>query len=106
MKYRAAVSAAIGALAGTALLTLAVPTSAYAANGTFTYQTRGGVEKHLFNPRDNVCLNIDVGGPVKNATDSQAFLFSRMGCQGPIIVVDSGESEPFLAAASVMFFPA
>ncbi|MFI6685094.1 hypothetical protein [Streptomyces sp. NPDC050485] len=90
MRFRSTVAAALGALA----LVVALPTSAGAATGEFTYTyTDHNGEPHvgrLIDPRSRECVKLDeVADPhrspahsPRNRTDATAVVFTDIHCKG------------------------
>jgi hypothetical protein len=87
---------ALGAVAAAAILSVAVPASAQAAEGALTIDATT-----YENPADG-CMN--VGGPpaprhyLFNGTDTPVFLYTGVDCQGsPVRVVtpEDGDFTPF-----------
>ncbi|MFJ8472564.1 hypothetical protein [Kitasatospora sp. NPDC094011] len=93
-----------GTLAGAALLALTAPVLAFAATGTFAFETPDGAQEQIINPGDNACLNIDAYGPVENRTNRDAVLFDDADCHGANrTTLYAGQHAGFVDAQSVKF---
>ncbi|MCX4731863.1 hypothetical protein [Streptomyces sp. NBC_01363] len=114
MRLRSTVAAALGALA----LIVAVPTSAGAATGDFTY-TYSGLDGSpqvgfLVDPPSRVCITLpEVADPSStnpahtpwNLTDSSATVFAGPDCEGPYFTLrpHGGHASERLKLRSVVF---
>ncbi|MEU2129405.1 hypothetical protein ACFC5Z_12470 [Streptomyces sp. NPDC056004] len=114
MRLRSTVAAAFGALA----LIVAVPASADAATGDFSY-TYTGLDGSpqigfLLDPPSRVCITLpEVADPSSsnpahtpwNFTDSSATVFSGPGCEGDYFTLrpDGGHASSRLKLRSVVF---
>ncbi|MET9659336.1 hypothetical protein [Streptomyces sp. NPDC006510] len=114
MRLRSTVAAAFGALA----LIVAVPTSAGAATGDFTYAYTGldGAPRlgYLVDPPSRMCITLpEVADPNSsnpahtpwNFTDSSATVFTDPGCEGDYFTLrpDGGHAGSRLKLRSVVF---
>ncbi|MGE7391323.1 hypothetical protein ACQKM2_38230 [Streptomyces sp. NPDC004126] len=98
MRLRTALPAVMGAL----LLTLAMPTSANAAIGTFTYRVPGvALPRIILDPPNNECIDIPEAddpseeAPVntpRNLTNRQAVVYADPGCEGDFFHLRPGGS--------------
>ncbi|MFB7848142.1 MULTISPECIES: hypothetical protein [unclassified Streptomyces] len=114
MRLRSTVAAALGALA----LVVALPASAHAATGDFSYTYTGldGSPRvgFLIDPPSRVCITLpEVADPgssypahtPQNLTDSSATVFTGPGCQGDYFTLrpDGGHASSRLKLRSVVF---
>ncbi|MEV0189589.1 hypothetical protein AB0I39_13765 [Kitasatospora purpeofusca] len=107
MRLRHTLVAAAGAL----VLTLAVPTSAHAANGEFEYANELGLPALLIDPQSGECIDLPLvsdkvpGSAPWNRTDATATVFLDFGCEGDTYyVMDPGKKlGPQLKLRSVIF---
>ncbi|WHM36417.1 hypothetical protein [Streptomyces sp. BPTC-684] len=77
-------------------LAVAVPTSAHAATGTFTYVSPESGELEMDNPTNGECrLLLQGATKVLNGTDGTAVLFCDRGCEEQITSMAPGESRSF-----------
>ncbi|MEV8535978.1 hypothetical protein [Streptomyces sp. NPDC051211] len=94
----------LGAAAGAALLVMALPTSASAAEGTFTYEYRSESRAlqtgKLVDPPSEQCITLDEADDPKevppahspvNDTDETATVFTDPGCEGESLDLEPGE---------------
>lgn len=79
MRRRA--STALGVLAGSVLLALALPGSAAAA-GRFVYFTATFGQVILHDPPGGVCIRVNVSDVARNLTDRTAEVYHRSDCRG------------------------
>ncbi|WP_325748283.1 hypothetical protein [Streptomyces sp.] len=97
--------AAVLAAGAAGLLTVAVPTSAQAATGTFYYvnaYTKLGVT--VTNPADGRCIQTPASGRVANNTSSDATLYPTPACQGePLGTLAPRGTASGLSFGSVIF---
>ncbi|WP_034089666.1 hypothetical protein [Streptacidiphilus albus] len=112
MRLRNSVAAAVGAL----VLVLALPTSAQAADGRFTYISHDGgwsQGRYLSDPPSGVCITLPgaedpVGRPAdspRNDTDAWARVFTGTGCDGDYFDLrpSGGRASDRLKLRSVVF---
>ncbi|MFE6667788.1 hypothetical protein ACFVFH_30055 [Streptomyces sp. NPDC057697] len=114
MRLRSTVAAALGALA----LIAAVPTSAGAATGDFTYVYTGldgsAQTGFLVDPESRVCITLpEVADPAStnpahsplNLTGSTATVFAGPDCEGPYFTLrpHGGHASERLKLRSVVF---
>ncbi|MFF5446011.1 hypothetical protein [Streptomyces sp. NPDC012888] len=107
----------LGAAAGAALLVLALPTSAGAAEGTFTYEYRSEDRAmqsgQLSDPPSEVCITLDEANDPSevppahsavNGTDETATVFAAPDCTGPYTDIEADEEgSTQLTFRSVIF---
>ncbi|QES49702.1 hypothetical protein DEJ50_19705 [Streptomyces venezuelae] len=107
----------LGAAAGAALLVLALPTSAGAAEGSFTYkyrsQDRAMLSGKLVDPPSEQCITLDEADDPKevppahspyNGTDETATVFEQPGCEGDSFDLEAGaQGSAKLEVRSVVF---
>ncbi|MFE4368715.1 hypothetical protein ACFRMN_10820 [Streptomyces sp. NPDC056835] len=101
---RGRVSATLGGLAA-AVLVVALPGSAQAAQGVFQDHQPGNVLEALNNPRDNQCYTTgNAEGAVENGTNRFAELYEAPGCRGDVVqTVDPGSAVGWAEFKSVKF---
>ncbi|KIF77570.1 hypothetical protein QR77_34450 [Streptomyces sp. 150FB] len=102
---RGRVPAILGSLAASAVLALALPGAAHAAQGAFQYRAQSGVPELLNNPVDNQCYNVgNAGGSVRNDTNRHAELYAAPGCQGDAIqTLNPGDDSDWSEFQGVRF---
>ncbi|MER5931692.1 hypothetical protein [Streptomyces sp. NPDC002054] len=107
----------LGAAAGAALLVLALPTSAGAAEGTFTYtyksEDRAMKSGQLVDPPSEECITLDEADDPKevppaispyNGTDETATVYEEPGCEGESFDLEAGaQGSAKLEIRSVVF---
>lgn len=99
--------AALG-LAVTALV-VAVPGTAHAATGNFTYITVEARQAQLVNPADLQCHPLDppAMGMLTNGTDAIGLLYEDPECDSFMVQIHPGQSVPMRApVGGVVFAPA
>ncbi|WP_329391782.1 hypothetical protein [Streptomyces sp. NBC_01716] len=113
MRLRTSVAAAVGALA----LVIALPASAGAAQGDFTYQhgTEAGISETsaLTDPQSGECITLpevenETSEPAhspRNNTDATATVFEGAECEGPQFTLrpGGGHASERLMVRSVVF---
>ncbi|GGJ78593.1 hypothetical protein GCM10011583_07720 [Streptomyces camponoticapitis] len=113
MRLRTSVAAAVGALA----LVIALPASAGAAQGDFTYQhyTETGISQTsaLVDPQSRECITLpevqdETTAPAhspRNNTDATATVFAGADCEGPYFTLrpNGGHASERLLVRSVVF---
>ncbi|MEV5439573.1 hypothetical protein AB0K80_26710 [Streptomyces sp. NPDC052682] len=98
------IPAVIAAAGAATLLTVAVPTSAHAATGTFTYtHAYTKLPVTLNNPADASCIQTTANGPTTNNTSSNVTLYPSPACQGEPLGTLPPKGSASLAFASVVF---
>ncbi|MER8187232.1 hypothetical protein [Kitasatospora sp. NPDC094015] len=89
MRLRHTLAAAAGAL----LITVSVPSSAYAADGEFDYTGGLGRARSLLHPPSGDCINVPGATDLlpahapKNFTDATATVFVDFDCDGDVYYV-------------------
>lgn len=103
MKRR--IPAVMAAAGAAALLTVAVPTSAQAATGTFSYtHAYSKLTVTLTNPADGTCTQTTANGTVTNSTNSNVTLYPSPACEGePLGTLPPKGTASGLSFASVIF---
>ena len=86
------------------MLTVAVPSSAQAATGTFLYtHAYTKLTVTVANPADGTCIQTTANGAVTNNTASNATLYPSPACQGEPLGTLAPKGTASLAFASVIF---
>lgn len=92
MRLRHTVAAALGVL----ILVIAMPTSAHAATGTFTYISPESGELDIQNPPNGECrLLLQGATSAVNGTNATADLFTDRGCEEAQPGLAPGERRAF-----------
>jgi hypothetical protein len=96
-----------GVLAGTALLSAALPVAAQAADGPLIWSNHSGSESVISDPASGQCGNVHMEpqGGVYNATDRPVVVFDQPNCSGNAQKIPAGQQTPPAAWQSFMVAP-